>query len=172
MKIAEPKACTNCRGTGMWKAWPEDPDQPCYVCGGSGQQPPHRECSIWDDEHCGAEDCPAARASRERRRASSEGAWSPLILHNEGAAGWRHYLDGKPVSCGTSLRLQSFELRSDDWGDYDAVGKGEADVCYEAQLSGRREDVRVTLLTGVAGRTAYLEYSDSMRFRWPERNRW
>jgi hypothetical protein len=124
---------------------------------------PHVDCHL--RENCGAADCPPANAERKRAH-DKAGAWSPLVLGIDGG-GRRHFLDGEPVSCGTTLELQAIGDRSDDYGEYSVpLPRGER-VRYEAQLS--REDAPATLHTYVGGHEFIAHLEPWMRFRWPGR---
>ncbi len=94
----------------------------------------------------------------------------PLILRRD-AGGNRHYLDGEPVTCGTALELQVVRYQyTDATGERRVPVDRWVKVRYEASLAGRApEDVRITLYANIGGHTAVIQYSDSLRFRWPER---
>jgi hypothetical protein len=83
------------------------------------------------------------------------------------AGGLRHYLDGKPVHCGTTLELQAVEYPVKNGEEQGPVLVNRwIRVRYEASLW-RREQCVVTLYAEIGGHTAKLDHFDSMRFRWP-----
>jgi hypothetical protein len=129
----------------------------------------HDECSVWD-ERCQAGDeatCPKAepRKERARERAKAGPEWGKLIARREPLNGWRHYLDGEPVHCGSAIELQAVEDRYDDYGDYSVPRQTGAVVRYEANLHGAQP--HATLHASVAGYEFVSRLEDWMRFRWP-----
>ncbi len=124
---------------------------------------PHADCQR--DENCGDEDCPPAIAMR-KRAAEKVGAWSPIVLGEEGS-GRRHYLDGEPVHCGTTLELQAVEDREDDYGEYSVPSQRAVVVRYEAELA--RPGSPATLHQHVGGHEFVTSLEPWMRFRWPRR---
>lgn len=109
-------------------------------------------------------DCPV-RAAVVRREKAQAGAWSPLVLKRE-FSGFRHYLDGKAVTCGTTLELQSLEDRYDEYDEYTACLQRGVRVRYEASLCG--PEPVVTLYFHVDGHNFTAGADQWMRFRWPQ----
>lgn len=119
----------------------------------------HTCCAL--DDNCGGADCPA-RDAAIRRTLAREMQWGQLLLGNDGG-GRRHFLDGKPVHCGTTLEMQCLEHKEDDYGAFlQPLHKGVY-VRYEAQLY---PGGKVTLYADVGGYTFTAEL-DGHRFRWP-----
>lgn len=95
-----------------------------------------------------------------------------LILERE-EGGWRHYLHGEAISCGSGL-----ELAGVDWvdgGDCGAVAKTAMPrrwrrVRYESPLSSNREPPAL-LYIDVDGHSAVITAHAGMLFRWPGRHR-
>lgn len=125
---------------------------------------PHVECFL--NENCGGVDCPPALALR-KRDAEKVGAWSRLVL-SATHGGRRHFLDGEPVSCGSTLELQSIAYRSDDYGEYTVPQPQGVGVRYEADLG--HEDAPATLHGDVGGHEFIARLEPWMRFRWPGRS--
>lgn len=74
----------------------------------------------------------------------------PLVFGRD-HGGFRHFLDGKPVHCGTGLELL---LHGDRW----------AWVRYEARLI---EPVEIRLYLELPGPSIPVPFHEAMRFRWP-----
>lgn len=89
-----------------------------------------------------------------------------LVLDRD-AGGHRHVLDGQPVPCGTVLELQAMRRVTDDGDEWLEPTDQWLPVRYEATLADRADDVRVHIFATAAGRTARIEWSPDMRFRWP-----
>lgn len=126
----------------------------------------HTCCALTD--HCGGANCPAREAAI-RRTLAQEMQWGQLQLGHDGG-GRRHYLDGKPVHCGTLLEMQVVEHKDDDYGGYTAPShKPGVLVRYEASLAGGGP-IRVELYADVGGHT-FTASLGTHRFRWPKRGR-
>src|SRR5690349_6033055 len=109
----------------------------------------HSSCKLRDN--CGAEDCDAARTSRDRQATkAAHPEWDALVAKRD-SGGWRHYLGGVPVSCGNGLVLQGVAERWDDYGDFTIYLPTGTLVRYEANLSGDRERPTATLHVEIAG---------------------
>lgn len=115
--------------------------------------------------------------------------WGPLVLGRDGG-GYRHFLHGEPVSCGTGLLLQCARVPQPDPGEY---GESDRDrrayerdcalasamqrerdaaplrVRYESPL--HEDDPPALLYTEVGGHEVIITARDWMRLRWPERTR-
>ena len=89
-----------------------------------------------------------------------------LVLADEGAGGFRHYLHGEPVSCGSGLLLQPHP-------EYAPAGTHAARVRYEAVLSGLRpgEQPVHVFYASVAGFEAVIRGYPGQLLRWPPRSR-
>src|SRR6266704_1561898 len=95
----------------------------------------HDGCSVHDPCEKGKpESCPKEPA-RRKREADKRGWWDTLVVKKE-PGGLRHYLDGKPVHCGTTLRLQHHGEKSDDYGEYSVPLQESSAVRYEASQDG------------------------------------
>lgn len=124
---------------------------------------PHSDC--WFGEPCEIgkpAECPKAIAAAKRDKGAP---WSPLVLHRE-PGGLRHYLDGKPIHCGSFLELQRVTFKADDYGEY-AVPLQAGDVVrYEAAILDR--EIHATLHADVGGHAFTARIADEdLRFRWP-----
>lgn len=111
--------------------------------------------------------------------------WGSLELRRD-EGGWRHYLKGEPVSCGSGLLLKPAPIavpRRDDYeSDYsyrEAIRKADAlcvargehvRVRYEAPLYLRAEPPAL-LYVDVVGHDAIITAHGGMRLRWPTRAR-
>lgn len=149
-------ACDWCEGTGR------DGDDKCGSCNGTGKKRPR--CAVCGEPAldgkatCGEWRC-AREHSREleqRRRRAVFGA--KLEPRNEGMSGWRHYLQGEPIHCGTGL-----ELYADDPLNPDAYIRGH----YEANLSPSEREPVVWLCTNIGDMRVNLHLA---HFRWPGRS--
>ena len=120
-------------------------------------------CTAGDDAHC-----PAQQAA-ERRRRAQDGRWSALVLGDDGG-GPRHFLDDRPVHCGTMLELQALEYASDDYGEYPVPQQCGVVVRYEVTppQSGTTLDDRAMLYLFQGGHEFSRCYHAGMRFRWLE----
>lgn len=104
---------------------------------------------------------------RQLLREAKRHEWSALEVRKEGG-GLRHYLDDRPVHCGTPLELQGRETRYDkDDNGYTYPLPSGTIVRYEASQDGRT--INVTLYVDVAGHEGVVSYHDGLRFRWPQR---
>ena len=134
------------------------------------RDPKHEDC--FREENCGATDCPGFQAAERRRKRDVEaqrGAWSALVVRSEGLSGHRHYLDGKPIHCGSTLELQAVEDRIDEDGnEYSVFVQRGHCVRYEATFNGAEIDA--TLYAGIGGYTFVASATTWMRFRWPVRS--
>lgn len=89
--------------------------------------------------------------------------WHQLELRRD-PSGWRHYLGGEPVQCGTLLELQALDWRDGEWTP---VADEGVPVRYEAALWATAEPTPV-LIGALGGRVVTLPFdAESMRFRWP-----
>lgn len=117
------------------------------------------------EDTCGAWECQLA--------ALGEG---PLLLERE-EGGWRHYLRGQPVSCGSGL-----ELAGVDW--VEAIGDAPERklssprrwmrVRYESPLAsahGQKQGPPALLYASVDGHTAVITADPGMVLRWPPKRR-
>jgi hypothetical protein len=97
--------------------------------------------------------------------------------------GWRHFLVGEPVRCGTGLELASVRDDADD------VGRALADdgthtnagsqarlrwipVRYESHLATSTSEPPALLFADVGGHDAVIRGHAGMRLRWPHRRGW
>lgn len=127
----------------------------------------HDDCSV--HEPCSApsgRDCPLEPA-RQRRREAKQGEWSQLVVKRE-PGGLRHYLDGQPVHCGAGLELQSWEDKSDDYGEYTKVLQVGVSVRYEASFFTK---VEWSLHHYTGGHEFIAQGEAWHRFRWPKERR-
>lgn len=97
--------------------------------------------------------------------------WGALLLRNEGPNGWRHYLHGVPVHCGSGLLLALGDARMFD-GLYPVRdGIAFARVRYESPLgttpAGREPPALFYVPLGTYD--AILTGESHMRLRWPLR---
>lgn len=120
-------------------------------------------CDLSLSEH-GRNDCadPGHAKALETRRAGAP-PWSALIRRDEGVNGWRHYLDGQPIHCGTGLELQSIEWKADDYGEFTVRQPAGVRVRYETSGD------HVVLYADIGGHEFTCGAEPWMRFRWPER---
>jgi hypothetical protein len=126
-------------------------------------------CDRFLDEHdilIGCAD-PEHRAALARRAAGAP-SWGQLVREDEGANGFRDYLDGEPIHCGAGLELQAIEYRSDDYGEYVLKLPTGVRVRYELDWP-PRGDRQVVLHAGIAGHEFTARHETWMRFRWPPR---
>lgn len=147
-------------------------------------------CDRFLDEHGLNDTCtdPQHREALARRRAGAA-PWSTVQTGNDAPsgdpAGWRQFLDGKPIHCGQLLELQGREFSSDDYGEIMLLKPTGILVRYEvawtAEAAPRRSREEWAALKA-GGRVPMLHLSidgyeftkpleDWMRFRWPERRR-
>lgn len=130
---------------------------------------PHDDC--WFGEPCAIgrpSECPKeiAAAKREKEKGAP---WSPLVVQRE-PGGLRHYLDGKPIHCGSFLELQRVTTKSDDYGEYNVALQAGDVVRYEASILER--EIHATLYADVGGHTFRAPVDEEwMRFRWPKAER-
>lgn len=95
---------------------------------------------------------------------------SPLVLGDDGG-GWRQYLDGNPIHCGSTLELAEKEWRGN--GDDEAfVFTGRFftvryEVAWRTSSEGRTERVPM-MHKSVAGYAFAAPIEDHHHFRWPE----
>ena len=123
----------------------------------------HSHC--WLGEPCALnrpDECPPTLAARKRDKGAP---WSALVVERE-CSGLRHYLEGKPVHCGTGLVLQSHEYRDDDYGEYTRALQQGNRVRYEASIGDQQ--IRATLHADVGGHEFVAPLKAWMRFRWPK----
>lgn len=125
----------------------------------------HYGCSI--HEPCAAKDparCPEEKYRRMIAQRDTGTPWSELEVRRE-PGGLRHYLDGRPVHCGTALELQAVEYKEDDAGDYTRALPRGAVVRYEATQNG--VTINATLHRDVDGHEFGARCEAWFRFRWP-----
>lgn len=103
----------------------------------------------------------------EARRAGAQ-AWSALIRRDEGLNGWRDYLDGEAVHCGTGLELQAVQYVDDEDGSYMVRLPAGVPVRYERSGDASGEYV-VLYADDIGGHTFMCRAQPWMRFRWPRR---
>lgn len=94
--------------------------------------------------------------------------WGSLEVRRE-TGGLRHYLYGKPIHCGTSLRLQHRVSHFDDYGEFIVGISGGTIVRYEAVLLGG--EIRWTLHADVGGTEFRCDGEPWFRFKWPQEKR-
>jgi hypothetical protein len=128
-------------------------------------------CDLFLDEHNAGIRCDnAEHRAALARRAEGAPAWSAIERARDGG-GLRDFLDGRPIHCGTGLELQAFEIRSDDYGDYQVALPNGSRVRYELGVAegddGRRP---IVLHAQVGGHEFVAAFHPRMRFRWPERH--
>jgi hypothetical protein len=126
----------------------------CLICE-RWDAAPARTCT--DPEH--------AQASRARAAAVA-GMWCS-ITDGRDAGGWRQYLDGLPIHCGTYLELQEIETRDDDFGSYTFWLPTGSLVRYEVAYEGKR---MAKIHASVGGWSFERALAPEMRFRWPRRS--
>lgn len=104
------------------------------------------------------------------RRHSGAPSWGELELKTD-AGGWRHFLDGEAIHCGSGLDLQAIEYKSDDYGEFSLRLSTGVRVRYEvAWLRNRVDDVavcpwRAVLYHSTGGHTFTAPLEAWMRFR-------
>ena len=130
-----------------------------------------RECDLFLDEHEAGKACSdPAHGAALARRADTGTPWSQIERGNDGG-GQRDFLDGRPIHCGTTLELQTVEVRSDDYGDYSVVLPSGVRVRYELDVPRPEEERRrIVLHSSVGGYEFTRRHSTTMRFRWPRRD--
>lgn len=147
---------------------------------------PTYECAIcWEDEKLSCMRMDHAEATRKRREQRGR-PWSRLVIHTERGGvrsiessialvyGDRHYLDDRPIHCGTFLELQHIAELSDDFGEFTVYRNAGTFVRYEVEHRLRRgtnitERVPV-MYVGAAGRSFKATIDAGCYFRWPERD--
>lgn len=137
---------------------------------------PHEDCSfydIMDGTPCADGDpatCPAVAVAEARRRAQGV-RWSTLETRDEGS-GERHYLDGEPIHCGDAIEMQAFELKADDYGEYEAYLQRGQVVRYELAWPSKPTDLdhRAMLYANVGGHS-FTASAVGKRYRWPRSGR-
>lgn len=132
--------------------------------------------SFHDDERDGDDTC------SEACRLHMLGA-GPLELRRDDG-GWRHYLLGEPVACGTGLELSPARPDEPDPDDYRYDGRGlrlerarvaalrdmaPLPVRYESPLATSGGPPPALLYTVVAGWTGVITAHDGMELRWPKK---
>jgi hypothetical protein len=131
----------------------------------SGAESDHSFYDHYDDDYVGGCSDPKHRAALERRLAGAPG-WCALERRQEDG-GFRDYLDGKPIHCGTGLELQSVEYRSDDYGEYSL--KLPTGVCVRYELAWGPGERAVMLHGDLGGHEFVAKHKLWMLFRWPQR---
>jgi hypothetical protein len=116
---------------------------------------------------------PAHTAALQRRRGAVLLGWGPLQLGQDGG-GWRHFLDGEPIHCGSGLELQAVTYQSGRLrGVHRQAGHGRArpvrDRVAAPRGAARRLPWRAVLYVDVGGHTFTAPAEAWMRFRWPAR---
>ncbi len=101
------------------------------------------------------------------RRAAGAPAWHPIVRGRDGG-GVRDFLEGKAITCGSSLELQAVEYRDDDYGSYQLSLPTGVIVRYEVDRP-LNADGEVILYGDLAGHDFTARHHDGMRFRWPRR---
>lgn len=139
------------------------------------------ECDECLDKHvpgtpCDPDELRWAQSSRKRtaeREAKMAPPWGKIELR-DGSGGFRHYLDGEPISCGTGLEIQAVEYRTDDHGGYDARLPTGAYVRYEIQhvkpTKANPWGREIVWYASVGGHTVTFAHEEWFRFRWPRRS--
>jgi len=107
-----------------------------------------------------------------RLRRSGAPPWGRIETSKDGG-GWRDFLDGDPIHCGSGLELQAREYRSDDYGEFTLALPTGVRVRYEvAWLRERPAEGppwRAVLYHSAGGHTFTTPLEPWMRFRWPKR---
>jgi hypothetical protein len=91
--------------------------------------------------------------------------WGPLELRKD-AGGWRHYLRGEPVSCGSGLWLKAVVTPERSC----QVDGEPVQVRYESPLFQAGEPPAL-LYCEVGGHMAVITAHPGLRLRWPHRAR-
>jgi hypothetical protein len=128
----------------------------------------HDTCSVHDPCDAGAPEVCPREPIRLRRQRDKQGAWGQLIVKKE-PGGLRHYLDGKPVRCGSGLVLQHRGTKTDDYGEYSVPLQQGTAVRYEASQDSKELEATLYVLVGENEFTASLQ--PWMRFRWTKDRR-
>lgn len=135
---------------------------------------PHCYCGRLADVPCLSDQTTCGHSACEEHALG----WGPIELRDEGASGWRHYLRGEPVHCGTSLLLSvgATKVNGDSVNAYGvrctlADGHAYIHVRYESPLAIMRpgEEPPALLYLLVGPYSAVITASSSMRLRWPHR---
>lgn len=94
--------------------------------------------------------------------------WGALILRRDDGDGWRHYLNGEPVHCGSGLLLAHAGVDVPK-----LVPLQFMPVRYESPLATMPEgkEPPALLYLDVHGHEALIRAHSGMRFRWPHRSR-
>jgi len=106
-------------------------------------------------------------AALQRRAEGRRGQWHELRVRRQ-SGGLRHYLDGEPISCGSSIELQAIDWHDDDFGEFRVYRPRGRVVRYEARQDG--VTLNATLHTLVEGHEFVAKVESWMRFRWPVRS--
>jgi hypothetical protein len=148
--------CDWCDGTG------KDQNEPCGACGGTGKKRPR--CSVCGGEWavegkatCAAWECQREHTAELQQRRRRKVFGDRLELRRE-ESGWRHYLGGEPVHCGSGL-----ELYADDRNNPDTYLRGR----YEANLATSGGEPTVWFCTAVGEVRVNVHLA---HFRWPGRS--
>jgi hypothetical protein len=106
-----------------------------------------------------------------QRRHSGAPSWAEIDLQTD-AGGWRHFLYGEPIHCGSGLDLQAREYKCDDYGEYSLRTSKAVRVRYEVEWLRERPAEgppwRAVLYHSTGGHTFKAPLEAWMRFRWPE----
>lgn len=95
-------------------------------------------------------------------RPTGSPGWSQIVAGVD-AGGQRDYLDDEPIHCGSTLELQSLEVRADDVGEYTVKLLTGTLVRYE------RNAGKIVLYVYIGGHEFASSLTPWMRFRWPRR---
>jgi hypothetical protein len=102
-----------------------------------------------------------------RRRAGGAPSWHPIQRGRDGG-GIRDFLEGRPITCGSSIELQALEYRDDNYGTYQLNLPTGVVVRYEVD-GPLGAGGQVVLYGDIAGHDFTAKLHDGMRFRWPRR---
>lgn len=93
--------------------------------------------------------------------------FTQLVTGQDGG-GWRQFLDGKPVTCGSTLELECYEECVNSNGDIGIRSAGSIEVRYEMTYD--EHDRRLGVIYyDIAGHHFGPNFLTSKRFRWPRR---
>jgi len=128
----------------------------------------HERTEAQDDEFH------SLRQEARRLRVGSAREWSPIVAGEDGG-GYRDFLDGRAIHCGTFLELQG-QADVVDKVDQEIVTKRlETGVIVRYETSHRITKTgaqRIVVLYGeLGGHDVTLHHEAWMRFRWPRGDR-
>jgi hypothetical protein len=107
----------------------------------------HDTCSVFDPCDVGLPGTCPREPIRLKRKRDKAGGWGGLVMKRE-PGGLRHYLDGKPVHCGSGLVLQMQGEKSDDYGEYTVPLQTGTTVRYEGSQDEKEINATLHLVVG------------------------